>query len=263
MQHRQWDVVLQLQGNGTLVNVMLRLFGARAMAGYYMPEQWVAQTDLMQPYPNPMHEIVRHIGLMEFLGVPSQGYALEFALTDADRQQTQQLLNRVRIGAGLYVDIYAGGISGRRWPQHQFAQVTDALAEQGYAVVMAGSAGEEPVIDAVRQQMNQPAVSLAGQTTLRSLGALLQNSALLVSNDTGVAYLAVACQTPSVTIFTSADPAEWGPLNRSRHRVVPEQAIDSVQRVVSEATDLLTAGSDKELPGITATDKLSNIPVNQ
>lgn len=39
---------------------------------------------------------------------------------------------------------------------------------------MTGSAGEAPIIDAVRQCMTHLVVSLAGQTTLRSLGALLQ-----------------------------------------------------------------------------------------
>lgn len=244
MQARQWDVVLQLQGNGTLVNAMLSLFGAKALAGYYLTdqrgEQWV-QSERMQAYPVDAHEVLRHVGLMEFLGVAFQGNQLEFNVLETDRQLARYLLRQVEMQGNQYVCIHAGGISGRRWPEHQFAKVADTLAEQGYTVVLTGSSAELPIIDTVRRQMSYPAVSLVGQTTLGSLGAVLQEAALLISNDTGVAHLAVACQTPSVTVFTSADPAEWGPLNRIRHRVVPEQAADSVRQVLAEAFDLLNA----------------------
>ena len=243
MQDRKWDVVLQLQGNGTLVNAMLSLFGAKALAGYYMPEQrserWVADTGLMQAYPIDCHEIYRHVGLMVFLGIPSQGYDLEFGLTNMDKQDGRRRMDEMKAKSGQYICLHAGGISGRRWPETYFAQVADVLAERGYMIVMTGTAGEQPIIDAVRAAMKHPSMSIAGQTSLRQLGAVLQTAALLISNDTGVAHLGVACQTPSVVIFTSADPAEWGPLNRSRHRVVSEDAPDAVRQVLNEAIDLL------------------------
>ncbi len=103
MQRRQWDVVLQVQDNGTLVNVMLSLFGVRALADYYLPKQWVAHTNLMMPYPANQHEVVRHIGLMEF----PQGYELELKPAEADQQLARQLLTRAK--ADL---LTAGPISG-------------------------------------------------------------------------------------------------------------------------------------------------------
>ncbi|GAB4044261.1 glycosyltransferase family 9 protein [Spirosoma jeollabukense] len=244
MQSRQWDVVLQLQGDGTLVNAMCSLFNARVMAGYYPPEQraerWVANTGLFQPYPIDTHEVFRHVRLMAFLGIAPQGYELDFRLTEADRQEARTLLHRVGAEPNHFICLHVGGISGRRWPEHQFAAVADVLAAQGYTVVLTGTAGEQPIVGAVQAAMTHPSVSIAGKTSLRQLAAVLSETTLLISNDTGVAHLAVACETPSVVVFTSADPAEWGPLNRSRHRVVLEQASDCYQQVVAEATDLLT-----------------------
>ena len=245
MQSRQWDVVLQLQGDGTLVNAMGSLLNARVMAGYYLPDQraerWVANTGLFQPYPVDTHEVFRHVNLMAFLGITPQGYELEFSLTEDDRQEARALLHRAGAEPQHFICLHAGGISGRRWPQQQFTTVADFLAEQGYRIVFTGTAGEQTSIEAVQAAMSYPSVSIAGKTSLRQLAAVLAETSLLISNDTGVAHLAVACQTPSVVVFTSANPAEWGPLNRSRHRVVLEDAEDCYQQVVASATDLLMA----------------------
>jgi len=243
MQARQWDVVLQMQGNGTLVNAMLSLVNARALAGYYpksVPsEAWVAQTGLFQPYPIVSHEVHRHVGLMTFLGIPSQGDELEFDPGDTAKQRVLALLTNLQVTPARYVCLHPGGISGRRWPAHRFAEVGDALAEKGYAILLTGTTAESPIHAEVQERMTHPALSLAGQTNLSTLGALLHFAALLVSNDTGVAHLATACHTPSVILFTSASPSEWGPLDTTRHRIIREEDAQGANRVIAEAMDVL------------------------
>lgn len=244
MQARQWDVVIQMQGNGTLVNAMLSLLDANALSGYYpadLPsEAWAARAGLFHPYPVKGHEVYRHVGLVSFLGIPPQGYALEFEPGDLARQQALRLLGELQVEPGRYVCLHAGGISGRRWPANRFAEVADALYEKGYAIVMTGTPAEAPVIDEVRQHMHHPAQSLAGKTSLATLGAVLQFASLLVSNDTGVAHLATACHTPSIIIFTSADPAEWGPLDSNRHKAIREEDAHDTSQIMEQATALLT-----------------------
>ncbi|KAB7733345.1 glycosyltransferase family 9 protein [Rudanella paleaurantiibacter] len=221
MQARQWDVALQMQGNGTFVNAMLSLFGARLVAGYYpqlLPAERMGSPDLWMPYPQPEHEVIRHVQLMEFLGLTPAGYELEFPATPTDFP-LPDALNALH---EPYVCIHAGGISGRRWPAEQFAQVADRLATAGLPVVLTGTGAESPIAQTVQQHMHHRAVDLTGQTDLPTLAAVLRQSVGLVSNDTGVSHLATACQVPSVVIFTSADPAEWAPLATHRHRAVRE-----------------------------------------
>ncbi len=253
MQARNWDVVVQMQGNGTLVNAMLALFGAKFMAGYYPvghPEQTIGDHTFLMPYPQLEHEVKRHVHLMAFLGIPTQGYELEFPISAEDNQIAQQVLNDHQLTLNRYVCIHAGGISGRRWPESQFARVGDALAAKGYGVVLTGTTAEESTIEAVRQQMRYPSVSLAGQTPLGALAAVLKGTAVLVSNDTGVSHVAAACQVPSVVIFTSADPAEWAPLDQVRHRVVLEAAATNAQVVIDETIAVLTAARTGSQPSL-------------
>ena len=236
MQAQQWDVALQMQGNGTFVNPMLSLFGARVLTGYFpqdQPEQRMGDSTLWMPYPQRTHEVKRHVQLMTFLGLESTGYELEFP----------QTLPSDSIPAALqalhqpFVCLHAGGISGRRWPEAKFAEVANRLADKGFTIVLTGSLAEQPITQNVQQHMRHPAVDLTGQTTLRTLAAVLRRATLLVSNDTGVSHVAAACHVPSVVIFTSADPAEWAPLNNKRHRVIREADADPA-RVADEALRL-------------------------
>ena len=236
MQARQWDVAIQMQGNGTFVNPMLSLFNARALTGYFpqdQPQQRMGDSTLWMPYPERTHEVKRHVQLMTFLGLESTGYELEFPETLANNT----IPPIIQALGQPFVCLHAGGISGRRWPESKFAEVADRLADAGFTIVLTGSLPEQSITHNVQQHMHHSAIDLTGQTTLATLAAVLRQSALLVSNDTGVSHVAAACHVPSVVIFTSADPAEWAPLNHQRHRVVRE--ADAIpEQVANEALRL-------------------------
>jgi ADP-heptose:LPS heptosyltransferase len=242
MQRRQFDLAIQMQGNGTCVNPMMNLLGARTTSGYYPPDLplYCMHTHLYMPYLEDQHEIRRHVQLMEFLGIPAQGHDLEFPLTDGDCQRARQVTELRHLEPGQYVCIHAGGISARRWPENRFAQVADALAEKGYSIVLTGTTAEIPIVEQVRSQMKAPAISLAGKTDLGVIGWVLSRAALLVSNDTGVSHIASALKTPSVIIYSTSRPAEWGPLNQHLHRAVREAEATDPCRVIDEALTVLT-----------------------
>jgi ADP-heptose:LPS heptosyltransferase len=58
---------------------------------------------------------------------------------------------------------------------------------------------------------------LCGGLPFAALSALVAHAALIVSGDTGLAHLAVAHGTPSVTLFGPVSPRLWGPPRGARH----------------------------------------------
>jgi ADP-heptose:LPS heptosyltransferase len=85
-----------------------------------------------------------------------------------------------------------------------------------------GSRAERPLALAIAAAAELPDGSvLAGSTGLVGLARLVAAAGRVVSGDTGVAHLATALDTPSVTLFGPTSPGEWGPpAGRGRHRVL-------------------------------------------
>ena len=73
VQNEKFDLAIQMQGNGSVVNPMVELFGARYTAGFCVPDHYFPDNGLFMPYPDAGSEISRHVKLMYFLDIPSAG----------------------------------------------------------------------------------------------------------------------------------------------------------------------------------------------
>ncbi|MBD2101974.1 glycosyltransferase family 9 protein [Leptolyngbya sp. FACHB-261] len=224
VQQLQFDLALQLHGSGGITNPLTLLFAAKQTAGFFSSGQYCPAPERFLPHPEREPEWRRPLKLLEFLGVPLQGEALEFPLFETDWRELRSLDAAQPLFAlptEPYVCIHAGARDpNRRWSPQQFAAVADVLAAQGLKIVLTGSAAEAELTQAVATAMSSPCLNLTGQTSLGALAALLKGAQLLVCNDTGVSHLAAALQVNSVVIFTGSDPKRWAPLDQQRHRIL-------------------------------------------
>jgi ADP-heptose:LPS heptosyltransferase len=111
------------------------------------------------------------------------------------------------------VVVHPGAASGsRRWPGERFAAVVRCLRAAGHHVVLTGGPGEEALVRSVAEHSGQCAADvLAGGLPYGDLSALVAEASLVLSGDTGLAHLAVAHGTRSVTLFGPVSPRLWGP----------------------------------------------------
>ncbi len=242
MQDEKFDLVLQMQGNGSLVNPMVELFGARYTAGFSTEGHYAPANGLFMPYPDYGHEAERHVALMEFLGIPSQGTALEFPLTTADYDALDGLA--LLIEPHNYVCIHPGSRGAwRQWPVQYFASLADYCYEQGYKVVITGTNDERDITSAVIENMRYDAIDTTGKTTMGAVGVLIKNAAMLISNCTGVSHIASAFKTPSIVISMDGEPHRWGPLDTRIHRTfnwLQSPDFHSVFRETVEVVNLVS-----------------------
>lgn len=213
-----FDLAIQLHGSGDRSNRVVEAIGARRLAGFRPARGGGPDPDRFLAYPEPATEVRRLVRLMDFLGAPPQGEALEFPIRPEEWRALAELRAVYGLRPGEYVCIHPGARApARRWPAERFAAVADLLAARGLRVVVTGTAEEEELAAAVARAMHTGSLNLAGRTPLGVLAALLTGARLLVCNDTGVAHVAEALRVPSVTIYTGSSPERWAAADRARH----------------------------------------------
>jgi ADP-heptose:LPS heptosyltransferase len=114
----------------------------------------------------------------------------------------------------------------KRWPARRFAEVAAALNCPVTPVLLTGTADERDLASAVARAAGLPEPRvLAGHTDLGQLCTLVASATLVVSGDTGIAHVAAAFGTPSVTLFGPVGPQQWGPPADGPHVVLGDASV--------------------------------------
>ncbi|MEV0902476.1 glycosyltransferase family 9 protein [Actinoplanes sp. NPDC049802] len=154
------------------------------------------------------HEVRRWCRLVRYYGVPCSEEDLDLEPPEAD------------VPAGVTI-LHPGAKSpARRWPPERYAAVARRLRAAGHHPLITGSAAERDLCVRVSELAGLPQEAVP-RTGLGELAALVASARLVISGDTGVAHLATAYRTPSVTLFGPVSPARWGPPpDRPYHRPI-------------------------------------------
>lgn len=240
MQKEKFALAIQMHGNGVLTNGLVTLFGAKRVAGFYEASHFVPNKKNFSLYPDT-HEIRRNLKLARILGASQLSEDLEFPVWRSDFLALESVRHLKETMREPYVCLHPGArLAEKRWSPENFARIGDHLASRGYRIILTGSSWEAEIIAAVEGAMKFPTVNTAPlDLPLGALAALIKESRLFVSNDTGAAHLATAVGTPSVTVFIATDPGIWGPLRKDRHRVVQTGQSRGVFQVSEEVEKLL------------------------
>lgn len=158
------------------------------------------------------HELEAQLAVARLVGAIPTDDRPELWVTEEDRTACAQLLGRYGVSATDRIAcIHAGSAQPeKRWPSDRFAAVGRRLAGVGARVILIGSPAEKGLCDSLTQAI-PGAVSVARETTLPVLAALLQRAALLFTNDSGPMHMAAALGVPLVATFGPATPDRFGP----------------------------------------------------
>jgi ADP-heptose:LPS heptosyltransferase len=232
MRIERFDLIIQMHGNGSIVNPFMKLLGSKKIAGYFEKGSYCPDEKLCMPYPENVSEVERHLHLMEHLGVPSQGADLEFPTYPEEQLEFTKLCKDTDLEPKKYICIHPGGRDKKRWwSPEKFAHIANRMANKGYKIVLTGTLEERAMTNAVIDKMEFPAVNLGGKTDLGTLVELVKNARMILSNDTGVSHIAASVKTPSVVIFLASDPVRWAPMNRRLHHIILPEEADNLDYV--------------------------------
>jgi ADP-heptose:LPS heptosyltransferase len=213
----RFDLAVQLHGDGRVTNAFTASLGASHWGGLRRPGTDNNSNPLLAELRPGRHEVERCADAVRAIGIAVRDLRLEFPIRPHDREE----LNAVLGSSPPSVAVVHPGASRpeRRWSASSFAAIADHLARRVDRVVLTGAAREAGILAGVTARMVTRPIDLAGRTSVGALAALLAGACVVVSNDTGVAHLAGAVGTPSVTVFARSDRRRWA-VRGARHRGV-------------------------------------------
>ena len=236
----RFDLAVQLHGDGRVTNAFTESLGARRWGGLRRPgaDEW---NPLLALIRLGRHEVERCGDALRAVGIPFDDTRLEFPIRPHDRRELRAVLG----GRPQSLAVVHPGASrsDRCWSASAFAAIADHLAQRVDRIILTGSAGESGIVAGVAAAMSARPIDLAGRTSVGALGALLAAARIVVSNDTGVAHLAGAVDTPSVTVFARSDRRRWA-VRGACHRGVhgSRGGWPGAEQVVACVDDVLAGG---------------------
>lgn len=171
-------------------------------------------TSRHRPPERTLHEVERGLDLVGGLGVPPADDGLVLRPREADREAMRALVRSIREGDRPVVAIHPGcSCPARTYPPELFARLADVLyVELGARVIWTGTASERELIERIQGQLRHPGRSVAGQTDLSRLAALLAAADVAITSNTGPMHVAAAVKTPVAALFALTNPPdEWRP----------------------------------------------------
>jgi ADP-heptose:LPS heptosyltransferase len=171
------------------------------------------------PLSNDSHRslIDNNLRIIERLGYQKDSVEPRVFYTRDDLEKTETLLreNGVAKSTARIVCVTQTSRTQRRgWPIAQFTSVLNhARSKYNADLIFAGTSSEAEEIDSLRAQIPCPSVSLAGQTTIQGMAALLASSDLVLTLDTGNMHMGRSVGVPMVILAPAWAPSiEWLPM---------------------------------------------------
>lgn len=151
---------------------------------------------------------------------------LDWLLPPAD----QSKVNKTEIPPEKFV-VFVTGCSPhrpeKRWPAQNFCNIGKVLSDQGYRILLVGTAADENTIKQVQSHL-PAAQNLCGKTSLSQLAQLFVEADLVLGNDTGPIFLAAKSGTPTLVLMGSATiPKIMRPTQKNAYWIYKDN-IDSI-----------------------------------
>jgi lipopolysaccharide heptosyltransferase II len=190
---------------------------------YQLLTDWVQESE---PAGGVRHEVQRQLDLVAAVSCRTDETRLSLEVPAAVRDSVPALLR----AAGArpeepWIVVHPGASApSRRYPAEKFAAAVRRLvAEDGWQVVLTGTAAETPLIAAIQSAAGVRAGSLGGRLSLAELAGVIAGASLLLTNNTGPSHMAAALGTPVVTLYALTNPQHtpWAVPSRVLFQDVP------------------------------------------
>jgi ADP-heptose:LPS heptosyltransferase len=217
----KYDVVFNLHG-GTTSTMLTRATGARHRVGYAYYQYSFLYNHLLSSSADfwnseKTHSAEQQLALLGFMGVPVEDrQRSRLIVSDTARRPLAQRYSLREPYALIHP---ASLFRTKQWSSKNFGDVVDYLAGRRMNAIAVASPAENSVLKELLAATRSPVI-IADDLTLSEITALASEATLFVGNDSGIAHIAAALNTPTVVVFGSSNRDHWRPWTDAPNEIV-------------------------------------------
>jgi heptosyltransferase-3 len=228
LRERHFDLVVDVLGTPRTA-WMTWISAAPIRVGFAFRIRRWAYTNVWQPSPKRKYIADYTADTLRALGKEPDSLKLDFVVPPASKAFAAAFFRQEGWEDGRVLMVQgAGGWDLKRYPEDQLAAALRQIRQaRGLPICYLWGPGEAPMAERLKALVGSG--SLAPPTDFASMGALLENAALLITNDNATKHLAVALNCPTVTIFGPTSDVAWHPPRDPRHKCPSRLALHALR----------------------------------
>jgi lipopolysaccharide heptosyltransferase II len=228
LRREKYDVAFNLHG-GTTATFFVRAAGAQHRVGYKNYQYSFLYNHLLNSASDfwqkeKTHSAEQQLALLGSVGVPvADRPKTELAVTDeALHSVTEKINPKSEIPnpkSQIALVHPAAAFATKQWATENFARTAEFLAEKGLLTVAVATKKEREVLKRLEKLSKVPVLTFE-DLSLPEITALASRAEIFVGNDSGIAHIAAAVNTPGVVIFGSSNREHWHPWTDAPYEIV-------------------------------------------
>ncbi|MBN2028879.1 lipopolysaccharide heptosyltransferase II [bacterium] len=201
---KKYDGIIDLQVN--LRSFAVRIFSQAKRKVRY--KTWRGKRFLLvhfhwNIYKSCLPVPLRFLNAASLWKVEDDGWGLELFVNEKAVTVVRSRLAERGMDSKDRIIVLAPGASKmtKRWPSENFTRLGNIFFKMNYRIILVGGHQDQDVCKDIQEAMETTPENFAAQLSIQETAALINESVLLITNDTGVMHLGAALKKPVVAIF--------------------------------------------------------------
>ena len=217
IRRNKYDVAFNLHG-GTTATFFVYASGASHRVGFANYQYPFLYNHLLSSSADfwkqeKTHSAEQQLALLGSVGVPVE---------DKPKAKLTVFDYQIRDSSPYAVLHPSAAFPTKQRATENFARIAENLAQKGLQIVAVGTKKERNVLETLRCISSAP-IEIYDDLSLPQITGLLAKAQIFVGNDSGIAHVAAAVETPSVVVFGSSNRDHWSPWTNAPHEIVFEE----------------------------------------
>ena len=225
MRAREYDLVIDAQGN--FKTALLSLFAKGPRAGFDAASvrEWVAHLAYQRRYAasKSAHAIDR----LRRLFAAALDYPVPDSPPDFRIRSERFAKPKVELPADYLVFIHNASWKTKLWPERHWADLIGKCTQAGYRVLLPWGNDREEA--RAKRLATGPGVQVLPRLNLSEIGYVIARAKACVCVDTGLSHLAAALDVPAITLYGATDTGLIGASGESQIHIKSERFCSPCQ----------------------------------